>query len=181
MQLSLSILSSEAPPARASASPAIAAALPTRAATSPSPTSAPSTQLTLFGASPRTSPAGSACPTTPSDTFWADWSERMPHSFRQEDNPGQTRVWLMDPGEPQRGASAMLSISAFPNAEHVCLSSLHEVLETGVVHPRYFLSSKACAGILRRAEKRGRKLPQALQEALVAVTECPTAESAKDN
>jgi hypothetical protein len=41
-------------------------------------------------------------------------------------------------------------------------------LEIGEVQPKYFLSPKACAGILRRAEKRGKKLPTALQKALQA-------------
>src|SRR5690606_22360506 len=36
--------------------------------------------------------------------------------------------------------------------------SLSDVVEPRV-HPRYYLSPKACAGILRRAEKRGRELP----------------------
>jgi hypothetical protein len=40
-------------------------------------------------------------------------------------------------------------------------------LEIGVVPQRFFLSATACQGILRRAEKRGKKLPSALQEALL--------------
>jgi hypothetical protein len=35
--------------------------------------------------------------------------------------------------------------------------------------PRYFLSAKAATGILRRASRRGRTLPQPLEEALQAV------------
>ena len=31
---------------------------------------------------------------------------------------------------------------------------------------KYFLSAKACAGILRRAEKKGKKLPEKLRLAL---------------
>jgi hypothetical protein len=42
-------------------------------------------------------------------------------------------------------------------------------LETGDVPRRYCLSAKACAGILRRAEKRGKELPDALKAALMAV------------
>jgi hypothetical protein len=38
-------------------------------------------------------------------------------------------------------------------------SSLSDILETGDVPRRYFLSATACRGILRRAEKRGRELP----------------------
>ena len=41
-------------------------------------------------------------------------------------------------------------------------SSLSDILETGIVPPRYFLSAKACRGILRRAEKRGKTLPPRL-------------------
>jgi hypothetical protein len=43
---------------------------------------------------------------------------------------------------------------------------LSDVLETGDVPRRFYLSAKACAGILRRAEKRGRQLPHSLQAAL---------------
>lgn len=45
-------------------------------------------------------------------------------------------------------------------------SSLRDILERGPVDPRYYLSAKACEGILRRAERRGRKLPPALEAAL---------------
>ncbi len=48
-------------------------------------------------------------------------------------------------------------------------SSLSDILETGDVPQRYFLSARACAGILHRADKRGTKLPQALRSALEAV------------
>jgi predicted nucleic acid-binding protein len=48
-------------------------------------------------------------------------------------------------------------------------SSLSDILETGAVPRRYFLSAKACAGILRRAAKRGKKLPDLLAAALASV------------
>jgi hypothetical protein len=48
--------------------------------------------------------------------------------------------------------------------EGVC--SLSDVLETGEVQPQFFLTPKACAGILRRAEARGKKLPDQLHTAL---------------
>jgi site-specific DNA-cytosine methylase len=44
-------------------------------------------------------------------------------------------------------------------------SSLSQILEDNP-HPKYFLSAKACQGILRRAEKRGKELPLMLKEAL---------------
>ena len=49
--------------------------------------------------------------------------------------------------------------------------SLSSILETGPVAPQYFLSAKACAGILRRAEKRGKTLPELLHRALAAVAD----------
>ena len=58
------------------------------------------------------------------------------------------------------------------NGGGVC--SLSDVLETGAVPQRYLLSAKACAGILRRAEKRGKELPEALRIALQAVATCDT-------
>jgi len=49
--------------------------------------------------------------------------------------------------------------------------SLSDILETGDVPQRYYLSAKACAGILRRAEKRGKTLPPQLARALQAVAD----------
>jgi hypothetical protein len=45
---------------------------------------------------------------------------------------------------------------------------LSHVLETSDVPQRFFLSPKACAGILRRAAKRGKTLPAMLATALQA-------------
>lgn len=64
------------------------------------------------------------------------------------------------------GGCLTLSISEWPSAAAVC--SLSEVLETDVA-PKYFLSARACSGILRRAERRGKALPPQLQTALTTV------------
>jgi len=62
----------------------------------------------------------------------------------------------------------MLNTSEWPNDAVVC--SLSSVLDPAQSIPsRFFLSSKACAGILRRAEKRGKELPPLLLEALTQV------------
>jgi hypothetical protein len=42
---------------------------------------------------------------------------------------------------------------------------LSQILEENVPR-KYYLSPKACQGILRRAEVRGKKLPEVLQHAL---------------
>ena len=50
-------------------------------------------------------------------------------------------------------------------------SLLSDILETGDIPPRFFLSRKACEGILRRADKRGKELPEILRQALMMVIE----------
>ena len=60
-----------------------------------------------------------------------------------------------------------LSTSECPSA--AAASSLLDLLEHGRLPLRYFLSAKACAGILRRAGSRGRSLPPSLRTALERV------------
>jgi len=67
-----------------------------------------------------------------------------------------------------------LSISEWPKDASVC--SLSDTLETGTLPQRFYLSSTACKGILRRADKRGKELPTPLRIALTSV-----AQTAKDN
>jgi len=63
-----------------------------------------------------------------------------------------------------------LSSSESPNVAVEC--SLSDVLETTGPHlQRYLLSAKACEGILRRATRRERQLPEALDKALRAVAD----------
>jgi hypothetical protein len=68
----------------------------------------------------------------------------------------------------------MLNTSEWPNdADGYSVCSLGEILESSVA-PKYSLSPTACAGILRRAEKRGRSLPPSLHEALAHVAQMTT-------
>ena len=48
-------------------------------------------------------------------------------------------------------------------------SSLSSILETGDVPLKYYLSSRACSGIIHRSEVRGKACPPLLAEALVAM------------
>ena len=57
-----------------------------------------------------------------------------------------------------------LNGSEWPKDASVCL--LSRILEMKDVPNRFFLNERACAGILRRAEKRKKKLPGQLQSAL---------------
>ena len=52
-------------------------------------------------------------------------------------------------------------------------SRLSQILEV-CPHQKYYLSAKACDGILRRAERRGKELPPMLKEALLAQSEHTT-------
>lgn len=56
------------------------------------------------------------------------------------------------------------SFGECPNEENV--SRLSAILED-TPHPKYYLSAKACAGILRRAERRGKKLLEPLKQVLI--------------
>jgi hypothetical protein len=59
------------------------------------------------------------------------------------------------------------SISECHSAAAAC--SLSDIMETGDLPQRFFLSPRACAGILRRAGKRGKALPALLAQALEEV------------
>ena len=60
------------------------------------------------------------------------------------------------------------STRSFGESPSVAVESrLSQILED-TPHPKYSLSARACAGILRRAERRGKKLPAELKAALVA-------------
>lgn len=63
------------------------------------------------------------------------------------------------------GEYTMHSFGECPSEENV--SRLSAILE-GCPHQRYSLSAKACQGILNRAERRGKKLPEQLETALRA-------------
>ena len=65
-----------------------------------------------------------------------------------------------------------LNTSEWPSDAAVC--SLSDILETGDLPQRFFLSATACAGILRRAEKREKVLPPALHNALSHVARMGT-------
>ena len=62
------------------------------------------------------------------------------------------------------GEYTMHSFGECPSEENV--SRLSAILEENP-HPKYYLSAKACAGILRRAERRGKDLPEPLKQVLL--------------
>lgn len=96
--------------------------------------------------------------TTPLDAFWEHLQGKIA-SYSQQGKNGQTLVVCLDHKEQSRGESSTPNISEWPNDADVCL--LSQVLEKDSIQQKYYLSSTACAGILRRAEVRGKKLPEA--------------------
>ena len=77
---------------------------------------------------------------------------------------GQQPGWLEAGGEVRLGGCWTLNIGEYPSEENV--SSLYAVLET-TVPDKYFLSAKACWGILRRAQEKQKEIPQDLKIALL--------------
>lgn len=73
----------------------------------------------------------------------------------------QDASWEM--GGPLPGEFTMRSFGESPSEERESL--LSQILQEEAL-PKYYLSSKACQGILNRATKRGKKLPDILEEAL---------------
>ena len=61
------------------------------------------------------------------------------------------------------GGHTMRNIGVSPSDARE--STLSQILEVNAPS-KYWLSAKACAGILRRAERRGKELPPMLKEAL---------------
>ena len=139
-------------PASPSPSPEDVAAWRMRVATWPSSFAGLLADCGLAGSSGKTSPV--FCPRTAGGTS-------APSSGRWR-NSG-----MVAPGE-----CWTLSSSECPS--DAVASSLSDILETGGVPQRYFLSAKACAGILRRAAKRGKTLPDLLAAALASVAGATT-------
>ena len=79
---------------------------------------------------------------------------------------GGTGTWTDDGA--WLGACSTRNGGECPNA--AVESRLSQILEERP-HTKYSLTPKACMGILRRAEKRGKDLPEALKEALLAQAE----------
>lgn len=100
-----------------------------------------------------TSPGASSPPTTARSSQWSALS-----SAKSGFTTSRGECWTAVTSECPSDAAAS--------------SSLADVLEADVP-PRFYLSPKAAAGILRRARKRGRELPPALAEALRALGSQP--------
>lgn len=95
-------------------------------------------------------------------------SLNLKQTEKQEDLLGKTqeRSWETD--------GRLDGVSSTPNTgecpRDVVESSLSSILEANAPE-KYYLSARACLGILNRAEKRGKALPPMLWDALIEVVE----------
>jgi len=128
-------------------------------------------QPDLFSAFGKTSPESSAWETTPSAVSWAELSDTMMPSCRLSGSGGPVSVWLPGHGHGRHGGFSTLNTSASPNDARV--SFLWQILEAGPIPLKYFLSAKACSGILRRAAARKKlaTMPELLRRALEDVVQ----------
>ena len=78
---------------------------------------------------------------------------------------GQMREWQNCKSVRSHGASSMLNIGECPNV--AVESFLSQILQPMTDVPeKYYLSARACLGILRRAKERGKELHEELRIAL---------------
>jgi hypothetical protein len=101
-------------------------------------------------------------------------TSQVPSAAMGAGTSGQSSTrWLTSGRWTSSGECWTHAGSESPNGVEECSSSLALILEQQV-DGKYFLSPKACAGILRRAEKRGKTLPEPLEVALRVVAHGPT-------
>ena len=81
---------------------------------------------------------------------------------------GQQADASWEPNGALLGEFSMRSFGESPSEENASL--LSQILEENP-HPKYFLSEKACRGILTRAARRGKPLPNLLKTALLEMIE----------
>lgn len=78
---------------------------------------------------------------------------------------GRQPEWFNAQSVKLHGEHLTLNFGEYPNEERE--SSLSQILQQPTDVPeKYYLSSRACQGILNRAEKRGKELPAPLKKAL---------------
>jgi hypothetical protein len=173
------------PPSGAAASRARISASPgSGGASTPTP-STPTTTPTTAPTSPSRSEPAPASP-SPSSTLWPDTDPRL-SSWRTSlaSSPvmeGETwrrsSVRWSNSGMAWRTGCSTLATSECPSADGESSSLACEAIPTTLTDvlqpsapPRFSLSARAAAGILRRASKRGRALPTELESALTSLAQ----------
>lgn len=157
----LAVSTSSAAGSRVRTSPSPASEQDSQASAPAFSTSSCESPMSLFG------PEGMSSLRTYPDYFPPTVAEISPSFSRRWPTSGfttsPTECWTADTSEcPSDGGAS---------------TSLADVLAAECA-PRFYLSPRAAAGILRRAEKRGRELPRALESALRALSAAEDADIA---
>ena len=90
-------------------------------------------------------------------------SGKAPRCLCLKKDGGLAQTYLWETDGALLTELSMLNTSECPSA--VAESTLSQILQAGVPE-KYYLSPKACQGILRRASVRGKELPAVLKRAL---------------
>src|SRR5688572_28995495 len=98
-------------------------------------------------------PAGWSGRTSPASCHRAEDGTLVPSS------EGWSNSGMGSPTECLTLSTSEWTATLVPSPSDGAVSSLSDILETGDVPLRFYLSAKACRGILRRAAKRGKELP----------------------
>ena len=120
-------------------------------------------QLSLFG---RTCPEPSAATKAKTSDASLKSSSELARKYlfldlRTDAGHSQERSWVT--ATVSRGGSSTRNTGECPSAAKE--STLWQILQENAPE-KYYLSARACEGILRRAERRGKELPPILREAL---------------
>ena len=91
-------------------------------------------------------------------------NRKLPMYLYLRKESGQQPVFSWETDGPWHGELMTRNTGESPN--DVVVSRLSQILEDHP-HQKYFLSEKACLGILNRAERRGKDLPETLKLALM--------------
>ena len=127
------------------------------------------TQVSLFGKTSQEHSAATKARTSASSSKNLSKSSNRPARCLRclkVDGPMQTVIWVQD-------GRLLTDFSTRNTGECPSVaveSTLSQILEANAPQ-KYYLSAKACEGILRRAERRGKELPQMLKEALMQMIE----------
>lgn len=89
---------------------------------------------------------------------------QVPQNLSEQIQNLENTGWYVDLDELSRGESWTLNTSEYPN--DVVESTLSQVVEPSVPQ-KYFLSERACLGILSRVDRKPKEPPQELTDALL--------------
>jgi len=100
--------------------------------------------------------------------------KRLPQATSRPSSPTFGNAGMGSPTEFLTLNMCEFPVTNGPFHSDAGVCSLSDILETGDLPQRFYLSQTACRGILRRAARRGKALPEPLSQALGAVAAMST-------